>query len=683
MKKPSKNIYKFPKKRYKEIKGIIDKRYNILILIIISIVIILFTNLFYLQIIKREHYLQRVLSLSDRIIKGDTAPRGRIYDRNGVLIVDNKPNKIISYKKQLGVSSSVEINLAYKVANMIDVNYSNLTERQLKNFWIKQNIGDANLKIKDEEWTLLKERKLSNTDINKLIFERITDEDLKDYNELDKEAAYIYHLMNIGYSYSEKVIKKSNITEDEYAKIAENQHLLNGFTTRLDWNREYIYDSVLKSVLGNVSTTEQGIPFEMKDYYLEKGYSLNDRVGTTGIEFQYENYLRGIKDEFQLLKDGSFKIVNEGQRGNDIVLTIDIELQKEVERIIEENLIKAKGEFNTEYFDKTFVIISNPQTGEILAMSGKQVVKKDDEYIIYDYTPGIYTYSVVAGSSVKGASHIVGYNNNALKIGEIRDDACIKIASTPLKCSYRYSGIINDVTALKVSSNVYQFHTAIKLGKATYSYNQPLSIDKKAFEIYRNTFKEFGLGIKTGIDLPNESLGYSGSSTLSGHLLDFAIGQYDTYTPIQLSQYINTIANDGIRLQPFLLKEVKNDLFTSSPIVLGKVNTKEEYIKRVQEGFIEVMKPGGTGFGLIDLKHLPSGKTGTSESFIDTNNDGKIDTQTISNTYVAYAPSDNPKVSFTVVSPDVTHPGSKINYTSPVNRIIAREIAKKFFEIYE
>jgi penicillin-binding protein A len=683
MKKPSKKIYNFPKKRYKEIKEIIDKRYNILILIIISIVIILFTNLFYLQIIKREHYLQRVLSLSERIIKGNTAPRGRIYDRNGVLIVDNKPNKIISYKKPLGVSSFTEINMAYKVANMIDVNYSNLTERQLKNFWIKQNVGDANLKIKDEEWTLLKERKLSTTDINKLIFERITEDDLKDYNELDKEAAYIYYLMNIGYSYSEKVIKKSNITEDEYAKIAENQHLLNGFTTRLDWNREYIYGSVLRSVLGNVSTTEQGIPFEMKDYYLEKGYSLNDRVGTTGIEFQYENYLQGIKDEFQILKDGSFKMVNEGQRGNDIVLTIDIELQKEVERIIEENLIKAKDEFNTEYFDKTFVIISNPLTGEILAMSGKQVVKEDDEYIIYDYTPGIYTYSVVAGSSVKGASHIVGYNNDALKIGETRDDACIKIASTPLKCSYKYSGIINDVTALKVSSNVYQFHTAIKLGKATYSYNKPLSIDKKAFEIYRNTFAEFGLGIKTGIDLPNESLGYSGNSTLSGHLLDFAIGQYDTYTPIQLSQYINTIANDGVRLQPFLLKEVKNNVFTSSPIVLGQVNTKEEYIKRVQDGFIEVMKPGGTGYGLIELKHLPSGKTGTSESFIDTNNDGKIDTQTVSNTYVAYAPYDNPKVSFTVVSPDVTHPGSLINYTSPVNRRIAREIAKKFFEIYE
>ena len=320
-------------------------------------------------------------------------------------------------------------------------------------------------------------------------------------------------------------------------------------------------------------------------------------------------------------------------------------------------------------------------------MAGKQIKEINGEYIFYDYTPGVYTYSVVPGSSVKGASHIVGYNNNALMIGEKRDDACIKIASTPIKCSYRYSGVINDITALKVSSNVYQFHTAIKVGKGNYVYNGPLSIDKNAFSIYRNTFKEFGLGIKSDIDLPNEGLGYSGSSTLSGHLLDFSIGQYDTYTPIQLSQYINTIANNGIRVKPHLLKEVRNNnnikVFETNINILGVVNTKEEYLKRVQEGFKEVMLPSGTGYGLIELRHIPAGKTGTSESFLDTTGDGKIDTQTISNVFVGYAPFDEPKVSFTVVSPDVTHPNTKINYTSSINRRVSREIGKKFFEIYE
>ena len=219
--------------------------------------------------------------------------------------------------------------------------------------------------------------------------------------------------------------------------------------------------------------------------------------------------------------------------------------------------MKAKTEPNTDYYNRSFVIISDPKTGEILAMAGKQAVQKDDgSYEIVDYTPGILTSPVVVGSVVKGASQIVGYNTGALKIGETRYDTCIKVAATPIKCSWKYLGKLNDITALKYSSNTYQFYTAIKVGNGNYQYNKPLRVDPQAFTTYRNTFAEFGLGVKTGIDLPVESLGYKGSSTLAGHLFDFSIGQYDTYTPIQVSQYIGTIANNGARMQPFLLKEI-------------------------------------------------------------------------------------------------------------------------------
>lgn len=82
------------------------------------------------------------------------------------------------------------------------------------------------------------------------------------------------------------------------------------------------------------------------------------------------------------------------------------------------------------------------------------------------------------GSVVKGASHIVGYNTGALSIGEKRYDTCIKIASTPEKCSWTYLGLVDDLTALKYSSNTYQFNTAIKVGRgiittmAHYQWNQ-------------------------------------------------------------------------------------------------------------------------------------------------------------------------------------------------------------------
>ena len=109
---------------------------------------------------------------------------------------------------------------------------------------------------------------------------------------------------------------------------------------------------------------------------------------------------------------------------------------------------------------------------------------------------------------------------------------------------------------LEKSWLVIRYKIAIKIGGGNYVYNEPLSLDESAFDKYRDMYAQFGLGVKTGIDLPVESLGYSGTSKLPGHLLDFAIGQYDTYTPIQLSQYINTIANGGKRLKPYLLKEV-------------------------------------------------------------------------------------------------------------------------------
>ncbi len=677
------------KKNLKKINEIIEKRYNILIIIILLIMSVLAFNLYNVQILNNKYYIKKVKELNQNIVYGNTAPRGRIYDRNGNLIVDNKGIKVIYYKKLTGMKTSDEIKVAYALANIIDVDYSKMTDEELKDFWIKNNSKAASDLIKDSEWKELKKRKITSDDIYNLKLKRI-DKQIEDYNELDLEAAYIYALMNKGYSYSEKVIKKGNVTDQEYAKVAENAENLKGVSTKLDWEREYLYGETFKSILGNVSKSETGVPLEYKDYYLSKGYTLSDQVGISYLEYQYDDYLKGIKNKYEINKDGTYKLIEEGSRGNDIVLTIDIKLQQEVEKIIVNNLIRAKNEPNTEYYNKAFVIITEPKTGEILVMAGKQIVYDNGNYKVYDYTPGILTSPVVAGSVVKGASHIVGYNTKALTFNEIRTDDCIKIASTPEKCSWRYLGVLDDITALKYSSNTYQFRTAIKVGKGSYAYNQGLSLDLKAFDIYRKTFSEFGLGVKTEIDLPVESLGFKGKSEVVGHLLDFSIGQYDTYTPIQLSQYIGTIANDGVRVKPHLLKEVykptkeplKELIYKKETQELNKVTTEKQYMDRVKLGFKTVLEPYGTGSGYIDLSYRPAGKTGTSQSFIDTNLDGKIDTETISNTFVAYAPYDNPKVTFTIISPDVSHRNNYSEYQSWANGRITQQVSQKYFEFY-
>ena len=686
IKKKTGPINKKHKCNDKHLDEIMNRRFGLIIVLLISIYLVIGCRLFNLQILKNSEYNDKLAMATEKTIESTSAPRGRIYDRNHKLLVDNEGIKTIYYKKQNGITTKEEIELAYEVSNNIDIDYSKIDDNKLKDFYYKSHYKECRKKITDEEWDLYNKRKLNDKDIDKLIYERLDDE-ISEYTDSDKKAAYIYYLMNKGYSYAEKVIKNSDVTDAEYAYISENIDNLKGFNTKLDWERVYLYGDTFKSILGNVSSNTQGIPSELSKEYLKRGYTLDDRVGISYLEYQYEDYLRGTKAKYRLLSDNSYELVSEGKRGNDIVLTIDIELQKYLEEVLSNEVLNAKGEPGTQYYNRSFAIVSDPNTGEILAMAGKQAVLKDGYYQIVDYTPGIVTLPVTPGSVVKGASMMVGYKYGAIDIGTVLNDECIKIKDTPLKCSWQTMGPIDDVYALQNSSNVYQYKIAIKVGNGSYEYNQGLALDESAFDKYREMYAEFGLGEKTGIDLPVESLGVMGKSRLPGHLLDFSIGQYDTYTPIQLSQYINTIANDGVRLKPYLLKEVykpsdSGDTFGSliykaNVTELGKLSVEKKYIDRVREGFSAVVTRG-LGYGYMGNYTNSAGKTGTSQSFIDTDGDGKVDTETITSSFVGYSPSDNPKMSIVVVSPDISVPDST---TYGVTRNISAQVVNKYFEL--
>ena len=685
-----KSINRKRKDNHKYLPDIIEKRYVLMTIVILILFSVITLRLFKLQILDNEKYEEKLASSVEKTIESTSTPRGRIYDRNYNLLVDNEAIKTIYYKKVSGIKTAEEIEIAYIIANNVEVDYAKVTEQRLKEFWYLQNEDKGKEKITEEEWQKNTERKLSDDDIQELIYERITEEELNEFNEIDKEAAYIYYLMNKGYSYAEKIIKNKDVTEEEYAYISENIDTLKGFNTKLDWERVYLYGSTFKTILGSVSSNSQGIPSELATYYLNNGYSLDDRVGISYLEYQYENYLKGTKAKYKLLSDNTYELIDDGQRGNDIVLTIDIELQKYLEEMLANEVLSAKNEPNTDYYNRSFVVISDPNTGEVLAMSGKQVRKNDNGSLyVVDYTPGVVTLPVTPGSIVKGASMLVGYKYGAIDIGTTMYDECIKIKDTPEKCSWKDLGYIDDIDALRFSSNTYQYNIAINVGGGTYEYNKGLKLKEETFDKYRNMYAEFGLGIKTGIDLPVESLGYSGTSKLPGHLLDFSIGQYDTYTPIQLSQYINTLANGGTRYQPYLLKEVYapsdsgekfgEKIYESEKIELGKVDVESKYIDRVRYGFSQVVA-SGLGVGYMGYYTNSSGKTGTSQSFIDTNNDGKVDTETITSSFVGYSPSDNPKMSIVVVSPDISY-NNTYSYQSAVTKRISAKAVNKFFEL--
>ena len=677
-------------KRKKKInyERIINKRVFVILIALISLFSVVFIKLFMVMLIDKDKYNDKLLALTNKSITLNSSPRGRIYDRNYNVIVDNKAINTIVYKKEKGTTNKEMIELAYTVSPHLNLDVSRLTLRAKKEFYLAKYPDKCKKKIKSSEYEKVKQRKLSNKDIEELKIERISLDELNVFKDEDLKTAYLYYLMNNGYTYEEKVIR-NGASDEEFAYISENNDKLKGFNTRVDWERVYPYGDTLRTILGTVSSSSQGIPSEDKNYYLKLGYSLNDRVGLSYLEKQYESYLKGEKNVYEAVNSHELRLVKEGMRGNDIVLSIDINLQKEIDNLIDEAIVRAKSEANTEYYDHSSVIVTDPNTGEILAIASRKIVGDK----IIDNVNSILISPITPGSVVKGASMLVGYETGAIKFGEKMLDECVKIAGAPEKCSsVNDLGVIDDLTAMAKSSNVYQFKTAIRVNGQEYYRGMKLNFNQKSFDTYRNMYHAFGLGVKTEIDLPIESAGYTSVDKASGNLLDFVMGQYETYTPIQLAQYVSTIANGGNRMQPHLLKEVRKAtdkdtlgdvMYTFEPKVLNKIEVKSENLKRVQEGFYAVMHmSGGYGRGYINDRMDAAGKTGTSQSFIDTNNDGIIDTETITSSFIGYAPYNNPKVAFMVTSPNSSHANSSNNFASLVNYRLTRAITDKYYDMY-
>lgn len=666
------------------LKKEIDSRINIIKFILIFMFLLLIIRIAFLTIVKKSFYTEKLYTMVNTSYSYSTAPRGKIYDRNYNILVDNKEVPTLYYRKRKNISSISEIKYAKILANLIDIDLSKLTEKMKKDYFLILYSSYCNNLITEDEYKMYEERRLSESDIYYLKISRISSVDLDKLNENDNKAAYIYHLMNNGYFYEQKIIKKDGLTDEEIAIIYDNLEQIPDFYIGYSWERYYPYGDTFRTILGNISQISK----EDKNYYLAKGYSLNDLVGSSYIEKQYEDYLKGEKGKYKIENNDIVELSKE-KRGSDIVLTIDINLQKEVDKILKDEILRAQNDYATKYFNKAFVVIKEPKTGEILAMSGVEAFIYNGEEHVKDVTMMTITSPVTPGSIVKGASILTAYNEGAIKIGEVMKDECIKLYSKPRKCSWMTLGYIDDIKALSLSSNVYQFKAAMKVANIDYKYNIKFEDAKEAFLKYRKIFNELGLGVKTEIDLPIDGIGEIGKKTDADLFLNYVIGQYDTYTTMQLSEYISTIANKGVRVKPHLLKEVyKSDngdelgslMYKEEPVVINKISVKDEYINRTIEGFRDVIV-NGLGKNYVRGVDNVAGKTGTSESFIDTDKDGVIDTETLSNSFVGFYPYNNPKMSIALVFPNIVDDTYNGNRTWS-NMRITRAILSKFNELY-
>lgn len=650
-------------KKRKKKRALLPFRLNVLFAIVFLLFSALVLQLGVVQIINGEEH-QAVLEETTNDIAEISVPRGMIYDSEGNVIVGNEPIYSITYTPpKNGDSSEKRLEIATKLAGIIkmdDKAIDKITEREYKEYWYVLNSDEANDRI-----TASEKETLDDSEVYDLTLERITEDDYKEL-ESDDQAKQIIAIKREIDSATElvpHVIKNKNVSEKEYATIAENMGELSGINVATDWERYYPYDGSLSGVLGGIKT---GIPEGEEDYYKSRNYQLNDRIGTSGLEKEYESLLKGDKKRVRYVTDNSNNIVSqdvisEGQRGQDLQLSINMDFQKELDKIVRDELKSAinKHPGANRYLEDAMAVMLNPNTGEIYAASGQHYDREDNKYESADMNT-VFSANAV-GSTVKGATLLAGYQEGVVEMGQTFYDTPMKIKGTPEKSSYKNMGTITDLQALQMSSNVYMFNVALRLGgEYNYKYGNSVSFDHDAFRKLRNYYNQVGLGVETGIDLPSESTGYVGTTGQAGNLLDFSIGQFDTYTTMQLAQYVSTIANGGYRIKPHFVSEIhepsneKDKLGplaeTKSPEVMNKITATDDQINRVKQGFEMVFQTQkGTAYSHLSAKaknYNIAGKTGTAQTSI---NGTDLENWTL----IGYADDENPDIAFAVMVPNL------------------------------
>lgn len=477
----------------------------------------------------------------------------------------------------------------------------------------------------------------------------------------------------INYANQDSVVLYKNLDLDSVSRFYELKDSYIQFDIKTDFIRVNL-PSVFESVIGHVSS---GLPAESKNYLSALGYSLNSNTGKTGLEKEYESLLKGEFSTYQKDKD-SYLLIKEGASGADLILSIDVNLQKEIENLLLDTLKSVKHDPLRKTMDRILLVMSNPSTGDILA--GTMMIRKDEDGFISDPS-GLFVNAYVPGSIVKGAALYAGLSEQAISEGQKMLDEPIYVKGTPEKSSWKNLGWINDIEALAFSSNVYLMKTAILMGHGYYQQHHSLDLDEDLFERLRNTFSAFGLGVQTGIDVPNEKLGYLGDTKLLGNVLDYVIGQYDTYTMIQLMQYINTVANGGNKITPRLVLGAQTAqgevLFRNDVKILHRLEDLDA-LNRVREGFELCVKHPNGLCKVIKSKNIEiAAKTGTAQTIavIRKDNGQTVNIPSVNNAVIAYAPANNPKVSVACMIPNAW-----IGSVSQKNLCLS--ISKKCIEIF-
>ncbi len=628
--------------------------------ILILLIGVLVWDLVKIQIIDREKYEALVSSVSSRTVSVP-ASRGEILDCNGSKLVYNEQGYALVFDGSYFPPASEnerrnEIILSLiKLCEKNEIVWEDILPLELKNGEVVyKEDSDAVIKeMKSRDMLNLNEYATAENCRDALVkaFE------LESYSPADmlKIASVRYGMMRVGFGVGVIYTFAREVPEEIVSAVMENSSFYQGVDNQIVPIRTYADGTLAPHLLGITGAMDAESYAKLKD----QGYKMSDYIGKSGVELAMEDYLKGTDGTMTVYTDDkgnrTSEITDEPEQGSAVILTIDSGLQRVAQDSLREALEDYAGTIGN----------TVPNAGAVVVLSCKDsAVLASASYPTYDistYSENAAELNTATGSPLWNRALLSTYACGstakpsvaiaALEGGFIDEDFTIYCNGSytyygqQFKCEQAHAtAFVNVVNAIDESCNTFFMEVGRMIG-----------IEK--MNEYRTLL---GLGAKTGCELP-ESTGVLDSPEyrasinqewLPGYTIQSAIGQAgNLFTPIQLANYVNTIANGGTRYRTHFIKSIKTadysrTLLENKPEVMCETGISEETLDIVKRGMLEV---GTTGYCAPYFAYLPvkvACKTGTSQEYRKING---YSVKVNNGFLIAFAPYDDPQIAIAAV----------------------------------
>ena len=660
---------------------------NIFALLLLAVIIV---RLVKLQIVMGDDY--RIQS-ENRLVSTEVieAPRGIIMDRNGKPLVTNRQGYSVDISKS-NVSYDEINDIVLRLVNYFDMvgeKYSDTLPISKDNYdFLYKNYSEEERSVKIDNFrqSIGAGTDDDGEDCIRILADKYKIDDRYKIDELRKIVGIRYEMEARDFGASVPFTIASDVSLETVTHLKECSDMYKNVKVTTRPVRNYVYRGTASHLLGRVDIIYKEEYESLKD----DNYGMNDMIGKDGLEKSLEKYLKGTNGTKSTLRtvgeDGS-SVDNSvaALSGNNVVLTIDIELQKTAEAALKDTIAQIKA--NALKKEKKTgidagggaVVVTDVNTGEILALANYptydiESFDSDYEKLVENELNPLFNRAIsggyAPGSVFKILTAIAGLEENVITKGEIIEDKGVyEYFDQKFNCwiwtdSYQTHGRMNVETAIQNSCNYYFYEVGKRLGyKKMYAHA-----------------KEFGLGEFTGIELDGESKGVLANEEYKklnfdtpwypGDNLQMAIGQsYNLFTPLQISNYIATVANGGTRYKPHLTKNIRNvytgeHVVDDEPEILNQVTMSPETHATVTHGMRMVSEQDGTASIFAGFPIEVCSKTGSAQ----------VSHGSANGVFASYAPYKDPQISVAIV---VENAGSGAALAP-----IAKTIYEKYFDLF-